>query len=154
MENLIGNRQHAYRRGQSTCTALIQMFDTITRLCDNQHNTGLAVLSLDFTKAFDKVNHQLLLKKLSHEVPKGFLVWLSSYLTGRNFRVKVQGQLSKQHLVNQGVPQGSVLGPALFAMLVGDLANNGKSDNNEFIQYADDVNIIIPLKSNESSEVN
>ena len=147
MEPLFGKSQHAFRKDSSTSTALIELIDSATRLQDDPEVTGFALLSLDLSKAFDNVNHHVLLKKISRSLPKGFVNWIANYLSGRSFQVKIQNRLSIERSIYLGVPQGSVLGPALFSMLVGDLAKN--SADCFCIQYADDVNMILPLKSSD-----
>ena len=146
-EPLFGNCQHAFRKSASTTTALIQLLDTATLIYDDPKFQGFAVMSLDLSRAFDRVSHQILLKKAIVGLPKGFISWLHNYLTGRNFQVRIQGQLSDSYRLFSGVPQGSVLGPALFSILVGDLP---KYDNdNTFIQYADDLNIVCSLTNDD-----
>ena len=108
-------------------------------------------MSLDFTKAFDNVDHKILMQKISGSLPRGFLAWISDYLSGRRFKVRVQGALSEVYWTQTGVPQGSVLGPPLFSMLVGDLSQG--EIHNTFIQYADDVNIIIPIKNRDPQDI-
>ena len=106
---------------------------------------------LNLSKAFDKVDHRILLEKVSNDLPRGFTSWLHSYLSGRSFQVRIQGELSNTYRLCSGVPQGSVLGPALFSILVGDLPN-GNSENT-FIQYADDLNIVCPLTSDDPAYI-
>ena len=149
MEPLFGNCQHAFRPSASTTTALLQLMDTATSIYDNPKYRGLAILSVDLSRAFDKVDHRTLLAKASTTLPCGFIAWLDSYLSHRTFQVRVDGQLSKSYTVSSGVPQGSVLGPALFSILVGDISDINSV--NTFIQYADDLNIVIPLNSDSSA---
>ena len=147
IEPLFGPQQHAFRKLASTTTALLTITDSLTKLYDNTKVTGFGVISLDFSKAFDYVDHGTLLEKVQYaHLPKGFARWLQSYLSQRSFQVKIQGKLSSPHAVHAGVPQGSVLGPALFSILVGDLTcNNG----NQLVQYADDANIILPFTTKD-----
>jgi hypothetical protein len=152
-DSLSGNCQHAFRKDVSTTTALIHIVDTATLHFDDASKVGHAILSLDFTKAFDMVDHHIILNKAKGCLPEAFRTWLRSYLSGRTFRVKVQGQMSKSHPIAKGVPQGSVLGPVLFATLVGDLSLSMTEDANTLVQYADDANIIIPLKSKEPEDI-
>ena len=152
---LISDNQHAFRKGASTTTALIQILDTVTQIFDDPTKRGYAIISLDFSRAFDKVNHQILLQKISKSrLSNGFLLWLKSYLSERTFQVKIQGQLSKVYQTREGVPQGSVLGPALFAILVGDLCTAMERETHTLVQYADDANIIIPLNDEDPHKIN
>ena len=151
MVPLFGRYQHAFRPSASTTTALLQLMDTATLIFDDTNYRGLAILSVDMSKAFDKVDHRILLQKASATLPRGFIAWLETYLSGRTFQVKIQGQLSRSYPVSLGVPQGSVLGPALFSILVGDLPC--ADSLNTFVQYADDLNIILPLTSDNPSYI-
>ena len=151
----MGEDQHSYRKGTSTTTALIQIIDTATQIFDDNKTTGFAILSLDFSQAFDKVDHQILLDRLIRsQLPRGFVIWIQSYLSERSYQVRTQGQLSKVHHIREGVPQGSVLGPILFATLVGDLCSAKTNASHTLVQYADDANLIIPLYSNDLHTIN
>jgi hypothetical protein len=144
LEPYIGRNQHAYRRNASISTALIEMVDILTLVFDNPIYTGFGVLNIDFSKAFDRVNHHVLLSRLSSIcLGNGFLSWLNSYLTGRSFKVRIQGALSTSHVMHCGVPQGSVLGPALFSVLAGSLPYDQTLDH--LVQYADDASFVLPF---------
>ena len=151
IDPFLGKSQHGYRKGLSTTTAVLHIHDAATRIYDDLQNTGLAILSLDFTKAFDKVDHRILLQKVFRLFQPGFGWWLMDYLVSRSFRVRIQGEFSNDHLSSVGVPQGSVLGPVLFSILVADLPPHNTEST--FVQYADDVNVIIPLKTPYPREV-
>jgi hypothetical protein len=87
---------------------------------DKRIQTDLIIL--DFSKAFDRVPHQKLLKKAHHYGIRGrTLQWIFSFLIGRTKRVLVQGQSSEEAQVVSGVPQGSVLRPFLFLTFIDDL---------------------------------
>ncbi|CAB4020456.1 Hypothetical predicted protein [Paramuricea clavata] len=100
------------------------------------------IIYLDFAKAFDSVDHQILLRKLkSYGVPGRLLDWFRDYLSGRTQRVVVEGVPSSWVPVISGVPQGSILGPILFAVFINDLPeviSNGSSE----AMYADDTNAV------------
>ena len=94
----------------------------------------------DFSKAFNRIHHGLLLRKLTNiGLPNDFMKWLTSYLTDRVQNVKLESSISKDITVYSGVPQGSHLGPILFALYVNDLCN--ELVNCEFLFYADDLKI-------------
>ena len=153
LEPLYSRNQHAFRKFASTTTALIDIMDTVSVYYDDPSISAVGVLSLDLAKAFDKVNHRILLQKIS-KIPSlgGFTNWLASYLSDRLFSVRVQGQLSHFYPIDVGVPQGSVLGPSLFSTLVGDLSSC--STGNAFVQFADDVNIILPFIDSQKETIN
>jgi hypothetical protein len=91
--------------------------DDIRTSMDNQQLTG--AVFLDLRKAFDTVNHARLLNKLpSYGINAVELMWVSSYLFARTQVVNFEGTLSEENYITHGVPQGSILGPLLFALLI------------------------------------
>ena len=95
---------------------------------------------IDLRKAFDTVNHGIILKKLEHYGVRGVLLnWFKSYLTDRKQYVFCNGESSDLKPINCGVPQGSVLGPLLFLIYINDLPNI--SNKLSFFLFADDTNI-------------
>ena len=118
--NLFNSGQHGFRSGRSCLSQLIDHFDTITRFLEQ--GKGVEVVYLDFAKAFDKVDIGVTLRKLHQMGIRGRLGrWLVSFLTGRQQSVIVNGKASAPQPVISGVPQGSVLGPLLFLILLGNI---------------------------------
>ena len=95
---------------------------------------------LDFSKAFDLVDHKLLFSKLGHyRFSSNTLRWFSSYLEQRCQQVSVSGKLSNVQHISSGVPQGSVLWPLLFIMYINDLAIEMENSVIDF--FADDASL-------------
>ena len=118
--------------------ALVNMQDMITRAIDNnEYSVGVF---FDLAKAFDTVDHSILLKKLEYYGIRGTqLNWFASYLDNRSQRVLCNGEWSELNWIKYGVPQGSNLGPLLFLLYINDLANT--SPTLYFILFADDTNV-------------
>ena len=118
--NLITPQQHGFRRYRSTLTQLLHHFDLILQILESNNNAD--TLYLDLSKAFDKVNHQTLLQKLEQmKITGKILTWIRSFLTNRTQQVVVNGHKSIPVKVESGVPQGTVLGPALFIIYMNNV---------------------------------
>ena len=140
--------QSGYREGYSVQTTLLKLTDDIRTGLDRQRLTAL--LLFDFSKAFDTVCHRTLLSKL-HDLGLSHpaLRWISSYLTGRMHAVRdPNGSTSRFLVVNKGVPQGSVLGPLLFLIYIGDVAK-GLDRDVKYLVYADDLQIYLQCSPND-----
>ena len=131
--------QFGFRTGFSTTHALIHMTEAIRSALDSGSVTcGIFV---DFQKAFDTVNHEILLKKLEHYGFRGVINnWFRSYLTDRKQKVVINGVESESMNLLHGVPQGSVLGPILFLIYINDLHRCIKYSTT--YHFADDTNLL------------
>ena len=135
----IHRSQHGFMRRRSTTTQLLQLCNQIYD--SNDANISLDCLYFDFSKAFDSVNHSILISKLpKFGFDKAFIDFFISYLSNRTQRVRVHGCLSNSKLVTSGVPQGSVLGPLLFLIYINDLPD--VILNSTIYLFADDAKLV------------
>ena len=109
----LSSQQHGFMKGRSTVTQLLNFVDNLYSNYDS--NIASACIYFDFQKAFDRVDHDILLNKLIlFGFDTHFIYLISSYLKGRVQYVKIDGCFSAARNIPSGVPQGSVLGPLLF----------------------------------------
>ena len=114
-------RQHGSRARRSTLSQLLQYQDDILKALYDDKN--LDSVYIDFAKAYDKVDHGILLPKIKAiGITRKIGRWIMNFLTGREQEVLVRGRTSRIFLLVSGVPQGSVLGPLLFLIFIGDIS--------------------------------
>lgn len=151
--NVLPLLQSGFRKHHSTTTALLDVVDNV--LCSNDLGEGTILVFLDFSRAFDTINRTLFLSKLkyygfSHDTVQ----WFSSYLGNRKQMVEIVNDdgsrsLSECCSVNKGVPQGSILGPIIFALYCADIVNAIKYC--KYHVYADDIQIYMSFKPTDGN---
>ncbi len=133
--------------GKGTTCALTLLYHDIAKFLDSSSGC-VRLLSIDFSKAFDKILHSKILATLTaFKFPVDAIFWISSFLKDRFQRVRVGEMNSSWQPVLSGVPQGSVLGPLLFCIFVDSL--HSISRNSVTYKYADDVNIVHFIRDTE-----
>lgn len=131
--------QFGFRKAHNTTHATLDFVKTIEDALDSGE-MAMGVFC-DLSKAFDTINHDLLLEKLEHYGIRGKAnEWLKSYLTGREQYVELNDAKSEKLPVLTGVPQGSILGPLLFLIYINDLP---AATNLKTVMFADDTNLLI-----------
>ena len=140
----MAENQFGFRRGRSAIFALSQFTDKILENMDKGFITG--TVFIDFKKAFDTVDHTIMLQKLKGlGVRSIHLAWFHSYLSSRQQSTVVGQTSSTLRKVTVGVPQGSILGPLLFSIYINELPTCLK--NTTVTLFADDTAIYCPSKS-------
>lgn len=137
--NLLNPNQHGFRTGHSCLSELLDHYDNILNLLNEGKNVD--VIYLDFAKAFDKVDFNIVLQKIKRlGIQNETLNWITSFLTNRSQTVVVNGEHSNEKPVISGVPQGSVLGPLIFLILLGDIDDDVECS--AVRSFADDTRVM------------
>ena len=144
--NILSDKQYGFRERHSTYMALVELVDKVTEELDNKKfSVGIFV---DLSKAFDTINHNILLDKLNSYGIRGTSnSWFCSYLSNRLQYVQLSNVKSDRLQINCGVPQGSILGPLLFILYINDISYVSNVLN--LIMFADDTNLFLSDSSLE-----
>ena len=142
--NIISENQFGFRNNCSTADAVLSFTNQVYDSLRNK-NSFIAIF-LDFSKAFDTVQHDLLLSKLEKLGFRGCAFsWFQSYLSNRYQYVALQGEESDKKKIIAGIPQGSILGPLLFLLYINDMAN--VSNVLQCVHFADDTTLFFEASS-------
>ncbi|CAH2226737.1 jg23518 [Pararge aegeria aegeria] len=138
LKNYVRDKQHGFMCKRSTNTNLLLHVTNIAECID--HGYQMDAIYADFSKAFDKVNHRLLLSKLqANGISDSLLKWSKSYLVNRKSRVVINGHQSEVFIAESGVPQGSNLGPLFFNIFINDITDIFFNSNASL--FADDLKL-------------
>ena len=147
--NILSELQFGFQKNKSTEQAVSAIVSALNTAKLNKMSSYCVFL--DFAKAFDTVNHAILLGKLKHYGLQGASYsLLESYLTNRKQQVEINGTLSDYGIIKHGVPQGSVLGPLLFLIYINDISES--SNVLKFFLFADDTTVYYADKYNKHTE--
>lgn len=147
--NVLGESQNGFRPNRSTNTAILDCLEFVYgALNSKEHAVGLFY---DLSRAFDTINHKILLDRLFASGIRGVAFdWAASYLNDRKQTVMVKGTRSCTKENNLGVPQGSILGPLFFIIFVDTVADECFTSLGRVVMYADDTNMLLSHVNIES----
>ncbi len=138
--------QFGFRNNHSTNLTIIDIVERIRDALDKGEN--VIEIYLDLQKAFDTVNHEILLNKLAHYGIQGKQQsWFSGYLSDRCQFVTINNIQSECKSINIGVPQGSVLSPVLFVLYINDIRNIARISDTAIKLFDDDTNVFLHGKN-------
>jgi len=142
--------QFAFKSSGSTTAALIYFTHQLTKMLEQ--NDYVRCLMVDFTKAFDTVDHVILLSKLAQlNLPAFVINWICPFLTGKSQQCKVNGALSDAINIGLSIVQSSGIGPTLYIVIKSDLC--ALSEWNDIFKYADNIMLLVPEHTDTELEV-
>ena len=135
---LLDCRQHGFRRGHSTCSAIHTLVQDM--YVSNDNREIMSCVFIDYSKAFDTIDHNIFCKKLEYYgMGDDIILWCKSYLSHRKQAVKNGDFISDLADISCGVPQGSILGPLFFIIYVNDIMKLFDENGPKILLYADDT---------------
>ena len=144
--NILSDLQFGFRPGVSVSDQLLYTYNYIVSHYDK--GDVVDIMYFDYEKAFDRVNHALLLEKLSCiGIGPPLIRWFRNFLVGRDMRIAVHGTLSDSFNVLSGVPQGTVLAPTLFSIFINFVTDGLDA---KFCLFADDLKLYVAVSSNDA----
>ena len=153
LKSIIGKDQFAYRKGSNTTMAIIKCQHQWLKWLEDEDIDFIRVISFDFSKAFDSVPHDILCEKLKQAWLNPYIInWIIDFLTNRRQRVVVDGFETDFLDINRGVPQGTVIGPFLFLLMVNDI-NLEDGEMNLITKFVDDLTVSAPVKISGDSAI-
>ena len=144
--NLLPDEQYGARPGRSTEDALLNLQETVHAEWGRDRKLVISILSLDVSKAFDRVSHQRLLHNLrKRRIPELLANWIKSFLEDRRTAFRIESYTSPQRDAQVGIPQGSPLSPILYLFYNADLIEGCRQARNNaaVVGFVDDINIIV-----------
>ena len=149
-EELVKPNQHGFVSGRSTQSQLLQHYSDVYDALEE--GVRIDTIYLDFAKAFDKVDHNILLKKvIDHKINGKVGIWIKNFLQGRKYRVVANGTISEEQEVISGVPQGTVLASILFIIMISDIDEELRNSISRL--FADDTKISAKIRTYEDTKL-
>jgi hypothetical protein len=150
LQQSFGPSQHGFLRGRSVASNLVLLNEHLTVAMDRGYQVD--VIYTDYSKAFDRIQHELLIQKLQMIGVGGDLLrWLSSYIDNRSQAVVVKNYISGWLTAPSGIPQGSLLGPLLFAVFINDIEKCFKTS--QLLCFADDMKILASISTTDDTRL-